>query len=61
MNDLLTPRQLAAAWQTSVPTIYRLVREAGLPIVKLHDRADIRFDPDAVDAWLERRKVTVAS
>jgi Helix-turn-helix domain len=54
---LLTPQQQADEWQTSVATIYRLIRQDGLPIVRLHDKADIRIDPEDAAAWLESRKV----
>lgn len=55
---LLTPQQLADEWQTSVATIYRLVREEGLPVVRLHKRADMRFAPEDAEAWLQSRKVS---
>lgn len=55
---LLTPQQQADEWQTSVATIYRLIREEGLPVVRLHKRADIRIHPDDAAAWLEDRKVS---
>jgi excisionase family DNA binding protein len=54
---LLTPQQLADQWQTSVATVYRLIRQDGLPVVRLHDKADIRIDPEDAAAWLESRKV----
>ena len=57
MGPLITPLQLADQWQTSVATIYRLVREEGLPIVRLHDKADMRISPEDAAAWLEDRKV----
>lgn len=57
MGLLLTPQQLADQWQTSVATVYRLIREAGLPVVRLHDKADIRIAPEDAAAWLESRKV----
>jgi excisionase family DNA binding protein len=55
---LLTPQQLAEQWQTSVATIYRLIRQDGLPVVRLHDKADIRIAPEDAAAWLEGRKVS---
>ena len=54
---LLTPQQLADEWQVSLATIYRLVREEGLPTVRLHKRADMRISPEDASAWLESRKV----
>ena len=56
MTSLLTVQQLADQWQTSAPTIYRLVREFGLPVVRFHPKADMRFDPEDAAAWLESRK-----
>jgi excisionase family DNA binding protein len=55
---LLTPQQLAEQWQTSVATIYRLIRQDGLPVVRLHDKADYRIAPEDAAAWLESRKVS---
>jgi len=54
---LLTPQQWADRWQISLPTFYRLVREEGLPVVRLSDRGDMRIDPADAAAWLESRKV----
>jgi excisionase family DNA binding protein len=54
---LLTPQQLADQWQVSLATIYRLVREEGLPTVRFHKRADMRIAPEDAAAWLESRKV----
>ena len=54
---LSTPQQQADEWQISLATLYRLVREEGLPVVRLHDKADIRIDPADAAAWLESRKV----
>ena len=56
-GGLRTPQQQADEWQTSVATIYRLIREEGLPVVRLHKRADIRIDPEDAAAWLQSRKV----
>jgi len=55
---LLTPQQLADQWQVSLATLYRLIREDGLPVVRLHDRADMRISPKDAEAWLESRKVS---
>jgi excisionase family DNA binding protein len=54
---LLTPQQLADQWQVSLATVYRLIRDDGLPVVRLHKRADIRIAPEDAAAWLESRKV----
>jgi hypothetical protein len=39
----------------SRPQVYRLI-EYGLPFVRLHPRADLRFGPNDVAAWVEGRK-----
>lgn len=57
MGPLITPLQLADQWTTSVATIYRLIREEGLPVIRLHSKADYRIDPEDAEAWLESRRV----
>jgi excisionase family DNA binding protein len=47
--------EAAELLRVSKPTIYRLIRQQSLPVVKL--MADIRLDPDDVAAWVESRKV----
>jgi predicted site-specific integrase-resolvase len=54
---LRTPQQQADEWQISLATLYRLIRQDGLPVVRLHDKADIRIAPEDAAAWLESRKV----
>jgi excisionase family DNA binding protein len=54
---LLTPQQLADQWQVSLATVYRLIRDDSLPVVRLHDKADYRISPEDAEAWLESRKV----
>jgi Helix-turn-helix domain len=54
---LLTPQQLADEWQVSLATVYRLNRDDGLPVVRLHAKADIRIAPEDAAQWLEARKV----
>jgi excisionase family DNA binding protein len=55
---LLTPQQQADQWQISLATLYRLIRQDGLPVVRLHGRGDVRIDPRDAEAWLESRKVS---
>jgi excisionase family DNA binding protein len=57
VGPLITPQQLAEQWQVSLATVYRLIRQDGLPVVRLHDKADIRISPEDAAAWLESRKV----
>jgi excisionase family DNA binding protein len=56
-DDLRTVAEQAAIWRVSKATIYRLARLHGLPVVRLHDKADYRIDPEDAAAWLESRKV----
>lgn len=60
MAKLLTAVGLASEWECSRAYIYRLVREEGLPTVRLRDAGDLRFDPQDVAEWLESRKETAA-
>jgi excisionase family DNA binding protein len=54
-SPLLTVAQAAELLAVSKPTIYRLVRNHGLPVVRI--TSDMRFRPEDIDAWLESRKV----
>ena len=47
---LITAAELAASLGLSVARIYELVREQGLPAVRLG--RSLRFDPEAVSEWL---------
>jgi len=55
MTQLLTVAEVAAMLRVSRATVYRLVRNAALPVVKIG--ADMRIDPADVERWLESRKV----
>jgi excisionase family DNA binding protein len=55
MTPLLTVAQAAEFLAVSKPTIYRLVRDQGLPVVRI--TADMRFRPEDVEAWLETKTV----
>jgi excisionase family DNA binding protein len=57
---LLTIAELAVELRISRPTAYRLVHEAGLPVVRLLDGGDLRVDPADLDRWLEDRKARIA-
>jgi excisionase family DNA binding protein len=54
MEKLLTVQECADLLHLSKPTIYRLVKEEGLPWVR-PTGADMRFRPEQVEAWLESR------
>ena len=58
LSPLLTVAKAAELLAVSRPTIYRLVRDHGLPVVRI--TADIRFRPEDIEAWLESRKVGVS-
>ena len=58
LSPLLTVEQCAELLAVSRPTVYRLVRDHGLPVVRSTGN-DIRFRPEDLESWLEDR--TVAS
>ena len=55
MAELYTVDDLATDWRVSRATIWRLVREAGLPAIRPH--SELRFRPQDVERWLESRRV----
>jgi excisionase family DNA binding protein len=57
LSPLLTVQQCAELLAVSRPTVYRLVRDHGLPVVRPTGN-DIRFRPEDLESWLERRKVS---
>jgi excisionase family DNA binding protein len=56
---LLTVAQTAQLLAVSRPTLYRLVRDHGLPVVRPTGN-DMRFRPEDVEAWLEAKTVVAA-
>jgi excisionase family DNA binding protein len=54
--ELLTVDALASAWHVSRATIWRLVREQGLPAIRPH--SELRFRREDVERWLDSRQVT---
>jgi excisionase family DNA binding protein len=54
VTPLLTVADVAELLRVSKPSIYRLVRDAGLPAVR--PTGDIRFRPEDVEAWIESRR-----
>jgi len=56
MSGLLTVAEAAVLLRVSKPTIYRLVRDHGLPVVRPTGN-DIRFRPEDLERWLEARTV----
>ncbi len=55
MNEYLTLDEVAEMLRVSKPTVKRVVREQGLPALKLGDRV-WRFKRADVEAWVERTK-----
>jgi excisionase family DNA binding protein len=60
LSPLLTVQQCAELLAVSRPTIYRLVRDHGLPVVRPTGN-DIRFRPDDLESWLESRSERVGA
>jgi excisionase family DNA binding protein len=58
LSPLLTVQQCAELLAVSRPTLYRLVRDHGLPVIRPTGN-DMRFRPEDIEAWLDSR-VTVA-
>ena len=57
LSPLLTVQECAELLAVSRPTIYRLVREHGLPVIRPTGN-DIRFRPEDIERWLESRVAT---
>ena len=56
LSPLLTVQQCAELLAVSRPTLYRLVRDHGLPVIRPTGN-DMRFRPQDVEAWLEAKTV----
>ena len=54
-DDMLDAVQLGRVLKLDRRTIYRLVRNDGLPVVRL-SRKCMRFDKHSVAAWLLKRR-----
>ena len=55
MSPLLTVAQAAELLAVSRPTVYRLIREEGLPAVR--PSGDLRFREEDIEQWVESRRV----
>jgi excisionase family DNA binding protein len=53
---LLTVSDVAAMLQVSRRQVYRLVEDAGLPVLRVGPKS-LRVDPEALAGWLSDRKV----
>ena len=60
MTSYLTPRQLAAQWQVSIKTIYRLVATGKLRAIRLPGSRLLRFDPDQLICCEEKSSMSEA-
>jgi excisionase family DNA binding protein len=58
MADLVKAMWVAKFLAVSNATVYRWVERGEIPYVLLGDRI-IRFDPDAIDAWVAARTQTI--
>lgn len=62
-NRYLTPKLAAAYLSMSVFSIYRLIARRAIPFIPLHPssgtarRSSVRFDIEALDAWMKRQTV----
>jgi excisionase family DNA binding protein len=56
LSPLLTVQQCADLLAVSRPTLYRLVRDHGLPVIRPTGN-DMRFRPEDIERWLEARTV----
>lgn len=54
-RPLLNLVQMAERLGVSKHTLYRWVEEKQLPYLRIGRQ--LRFEPDAIDAWLESRKI----
>jgi len=56
MKQLLTVKELAEMLRCSKYQIYRLTSQRLIPFLRVAG-GNLRFDPDEIDAWLEKQKV----
>ena len=59
-DSLLTVEQLAERLSVTDKAIRHMVYRRQIPFIRLGSKR-LRFDPDAIDAWLEDQRVEVAS
>jgi len=57
MRQLLTVKEIANTLQCSTFHIYRLVGQNRIPHLRVAG-GSIRFDPDEIEAWLQKQKVS---
>ena len=54
-RPLWTPQDEAENMQIKVSTVYNWVYEGFIPYISITGRV-LRFEPDAIDAWLEKMR-----
>ena len=64
----LDPKRMAEYLGLSIFSVYRLVSRRDIPFIPLHpsgarnrSRPSIRFDIEAINAWMKRQSVPVVS
>ena len=57
MNELLTADELATLLKISRASLYNLTHQQRIPFLKIDRR--LRFDPKAIQVWLDRRSYKV--
>jgi len=57
MEELLTAGEACRVLKVSKSTLYRLIREEGLPTIR--PGKDRRFSPSDLQKWLETRRLVV--
>lgn len=55
MEKLLTTRQVAEILQIHLNSLYRLVYQKRIPFTKVSGM--LRFDPKALEVWIQKGKV----
>lgn len=57
VKPLLTVKEIAKLLQCSTYQVYRLTGQKRIPYLRVAGGA-IRFDPDEIEAWLAKQRVT---
>jgi excisionase family DNA binding protein len=57
-DQLLTAEQVAKRMAVSKQAVWELARESRIPVIRISDRR-LRFHPEDVERWLDRRTTTV--
>lgn len=57
-EGLLTSQQIMDYLQVKRTTLWKLIKQKGLPAYKLGTKSDYRFRRSDVDAWIMKQSVT---